>query len=338
MRIFVAGAGGYIGIPLCELLAKNGHDVIAFDRYFFGKTPDRCNGRVITSIGDTRDVAAIDLKGCDAVIDLAGLSNDASCEIDTVHTKNINVDGALNLIQRAMEAHVPHYVYSSSASVYGHGEKHNLTEECPIHPLTEYACSKRWVEQFLEDECGQWLKYVILRNATVFGYAPRMRFDLAVNVMTARAHTEGSIYVMGGGDQWRPFVHVGDVARVLAWAAQEAGRDEIAGQTFNVGIETNQMTVRALANRVAMIYPGVKIHMIPDDADNRTYHLSFSKLRKVNKMVWNSVDNGIWEVRQALQNGQTAFDDPATKTVNWYKSMLEWNARIETMKCNGRLL
>ena len=334
MRVFVAGSGGYLGIPLCHQLAKEGHDVIAFDRYFFGKRPS--GDRITVVVGDTRNIGADDLRGVDAVFDLAGLSNDASCDIDPSYTSRINVGGAIKLIEAALGAKVRRYIYSSSASVYGHGETTNLTETSPVHPLTEYAKSKLEVERYMRNNCRAGA--VILRNATVFGLAPRMRFDLAVNVMTARAMLEGVVYVMGGGNQWRPLIHVGDVVSALMWAMYNAHDGNVSGETFNVGCQANQMTVRTLAGRVANTFPNVRIHNIPDDADARSYHLSFEKLKKVRpRAQYLTIESGVWEVRNALTRGET-FTDPTTNTLSWYKQIIDWNQRLEEFKRSGPVL
>lgn len=339
MKVFVAGAGGYLGIPLCHHLAKEGHHVVAFDRYFFGKRPPNTDGKVTTVTGDTRTVCPNDLVGCDAVVDLAGLSNDASCEIDEAYTRDININGAINLAETALQCGIERYVYSSSASVYGHGEKDNLTEDGPVNPLTLYARSKLVVEEYLRQSISNKFSPVILRNATVFGYAPRMRFDLVTNAMTARALLEGGIYVMGGGVQWRPLIHVEDVVKAIIWALTHALDKHVSGETFNVGCQANQMRVRTLAGKVANTFNGVKIHMIPDDTDRRSYHLSFEKMKRVRPSArYLPVENGVWEVRNAITQGHTSFTDPTTMTLGWYKSMLEWNQRLEQLKIDGKLL
>jgi nucleoside-diphosphate-sugar epimerase len=337
MKVFVAGSGGYIGIPLCHQLAKEGHDVIAFDRYFFGKKPG--GDRITMVVGDTRLVWADDLRGVDAVIDLAGLSNDASCELDPRYTNDINIEGAVRLADVAKTAGVKRYIYSSSASVYGHGEWTNLKEDDPVHPLTGYAHSKLAVEHHLNKMSDFHFKVVILRNATVFGLSPRMRFDLAVNAMTARALLDGSIYVMGGGDQWRPLVHIDDVVDTIVWMMNNAHDSRVSGETFNVGCGGNQMKIRTLAGRVSNVFHGVKIHTIPEDPDARSYHLSFDKLKKVRPDArFRSVEDGVWEVRAALTNGDISFTDPKTWTVNWYKQLLEWDNRLAELKLDGLLL
>lgn len=338
MRVFISGAGGYLGIPLCQQLAREGHHVIAFDRYFFGKRPEGDN--IDVEVGDTRLIGFDDLRGVDAVVDLAGLSNDASCDIDVSHTKAINVDGAINLVDAALKADIKVYVYSSSASVYGHGEKPDLTEKDVLRPLTEYARSKMVVENYIRQiRSKRYFSPVILRNATVFGLSPRMRFDLAVNAMTARALLEGSIYCMGGGNQWRPFVHVDDVVSTIIWSIGNALDPKLDGQTFNVGCQGNQMTIRTLAGKVGYTFPGVKIHMIPDDPDIRSYHLSFDKLRKARPgQTFRTIEDGVWEIRGALTQGKISFTDPTTHTLNWYRSLLDWDKRLSELKLDGLLL
>jgi len=342
MKIFCAGAGGYIGMVLCKQLLETGHDVTAFDRYFFGHTPANCN----IVVGDIRNIKSEALEGHDAVVDLAGLSNDATCEIDPEYTHRINKAGAKTLAVMANTAGIKRYVYASSASVYGHGESLGLTEESPVNPLTDYAKSKVFMEDWLLDDMVHNMEAVVLRNATVFGVSPRMRFDLAVNVMTMRAWRDKVIYVMGGGEQWRPFIHVYDVARAIIWALT-APKEAVAGQTFNVGSEENQCTIGTLANMITMKLPEAKIHRIPDNADERSYHLSFGKYRKAAGLVENrfpgiktfvSVGDGILEVLDHLKCGVIDPSDPRTVTLNWYKAMLQWKQCLDNLAKNGPIL
>ncbi len=320
---------------LCKQLVKEGHDVTAFDRYFFGHRPDGCN----IIVGDIRTIQPETLKGHDAVVDLAGLSNDATCEIDSEFTNQINALGGFNLAAAAKGAGIGRYVYASSASVYGHGDHLGIREPDPLHPLTAYAISKMMVEKHLRimAEPGKF-EPVILRNATVFGVSPRMRFDLAVNVMTMRAWRDKVIYVMGGGQQWRPFIHVQDVARAIIWALT-APKETVAGQTFNVGSDQNQLQVHQLATMVTRYFSDVKVHRIPDDTDQRSYHLSFDKYSKAaGPKMFKTIDQGITEILQGLNNGSLDPSDPRTVTLNWYKSMLEWKDRLDTLGSGGPIL
>ena len=191
--ILVAGAGGYIGIPLCNELLESGHSIVALDRYFFGKDHLKnisSDPRVTVRVEDIRNVDVEMFSNVDVVYDLAGLSNDASAEISPELTRSINYEGGIHLARTAKEAGVGRYIYSSSASVYGHGVQKQLAECDECRPQTLYAESKLKVEQALRNLAAPGFEVVIFRNATVFGLAPRMRFDLAINIMTMRAWTE----------------------------------------------------------------------------------------------------------------------------------------------------
>ena len=163
--------------------------------------------------------------------------------------------------------------------MYGQGLKAHLLESDECWPQTLYAKSKLYVEKQLEELNGSGFEPVIFRNATIFGLAPRMRFDLAINIMTLRAWKERVIYIMGGGEQWRPFIHVNDVIAVLVRGV-EADAEIVAGETFNVGDEFMNYQIRQLAQLVLDVIPNVEVHNIPDDPDKRTYNLSFSKIRQ----------------------------------------------------------
>jgi nucleoside-diphosphate-sugar epimerase len=332
-RVLIFGAGGYLGIPLCESLAARGHEVWPVDRWFFGKYPNLPTPPVI---GDIRTVRAPLFAGIDAVVDLCGLSNDLSAEIDPELTRSINIEGGKRLATLARNAGVKRYVYSSSASVYGAGDRPNLTETNACKPLTLYARSKVEVEDHLRSIAGGGFEPVILRNATVFGVAPRMRFDLAVNVMTLRAWRDGVIYVMGGGEQWRPFIHVDDVVRAFVWGVED---DNVASETFNVG--TSNHTIAEVAKKVAHEFPMARIMPIPDDPDKRSYSCSYRKISEAIDDGYNlksvTIDVEIDRMSKMLRDG-TLKDDPTCHTLQWYKSLMEWDKRLADIRLDGRIL
>jgi len=340
-KVLVSGAGGYIGIPLCAKLIERGHSVIALDRYFFGR--NRLNGFITNPLAtivvdDVRDFSSQLLTGVDVVVDLAGLSNDASAEIDPDLTRSINFQGGVRLAQLAKEAGVRRYVYSSSASVYGHGTRQHLTEDDECRPVTVYAQSKLHVEKELGSLASGDFEPVIFRSATVFGLSPRMRFDLAINIMTLRAWKERVIYVMGGGDQWRPFVHVSDVVRALIQGVEE-DKNRVAGQIFNVGGDDMNYQIRQLVQFVRDVIPNVTVHTIPDDPDKRTYNVSFARIReRLGFEPRVRVHEGIVEIKQALEGGILSGDDPMFYTLQWYRSLLEWERRIKELSLRGRIL
>ena len=340
-RVLVTGAGGYIGIPLCSELVNRGYKVIALDRFFFGQDKFGELSRhpsVQLIVQDIRDVDVSSLENVYGVIDLAGLSNDASAEIDPELTRQINLNGGCCLAKAAKKMGVRRYVYASSASVYGHGIKTHLVESDDCRPQTLYAQSKLEVEKQLKALESPSFEPVILRNATIFGLAPRMRFDLAVNIMTLRAWKDRVIYVMGGGEQWRPFIHVNDVVQVFV-RGLEADSDLVAGQIFNVGDDGMNYQIRQLAQFVLDVIPNVKVHHIPDDPDKRTYNVSFAKIKQVLGFEARiRVHEGIVEIKQALERGQISGDDPTCYTLQWYKSLLDWEKRIQSLSINGKLL
>lgn len=361
-RVLVFGAGGYLGIPICEALAARGHDVWPVDRWFFGKYPN-VPGRTLHANpmvrSDIRTFSADDLAALspdapfDAVIDLAGLSNDLSAEIDPELTRSINIEGGKRMATLAKASGISRYVYSSSASVYGAGTKPMLTETDECRPLTLYARSKVEVEDHLRSIAGDGFEPVILRNATVFGVAPRMRFDLAVNVMTLRAHRDQVIMIMGGGEQHRPFIHVDDVVRAFVWAVES---DNAAGETFNVG--TSNHTIAEVAKKVSNEFPMARVMPIPDDPDKRSYSCSFAKLSaaswcerrddlnplmatmvgRTNLLSFSvSIDEEITRMAKKLRDGSLK-DDPTCYTLQWYKSLLEWDYRFSQIRLDGRIL
>jgi nucleoside-diphosphate-sugar epimerase len=340
-RVLVTGAGGYVGIPLCQVLLSKGFEVIALDRFFFGEDK-------LLSIAKHPHLSILkdDIRYCDtdifkdvyAVFDLAGLSNDASAEIDPELTKSINYKGSERFISEAKKNGVKRYIYASSASVYGAGSKEALKETDLLAPQTEYAKSKVAIEHVLTDLKSDSFSPVMLRNATIFGLAPRMRFDLAINIMTMRAWKERVVYIMGGGEQWRPFVHVNDVVAAFVLML-ESETEKIHGEVFNVGSSDLNFQIKQLAQFVVDVIPNVKIHIIPDDPDKRTYNVSFDKIR--NKLGYSTkvqVHEGIVEIKQALEKGVLDPDDPTCYTLQWYKSLLSWDNRIKSLSYNGKII
>lgn len=340
-RVLISGAGGYVGIPLARALVSRGWHVTALDRYFFGK--DKLGDLLTNPSVDvvSQDIRGIDgklLESVDAVVDLAALSNDLSAEIDPDLTHRINFEGGAALAKAAKAAGVKRYIYSSSASVYGHGLKNNLVETDECRPQTLYAKSKLHVEQQLKQLASKTFEPVIFRNATIFGLAPRMRFDLVINIMTLRAWKERTIYIMGGGAQWRPLVHINDVVGVMV-KGLEAESEAVAGETFNVGDENMNFQVRQLAQFILDVIPNVQVHNIPDDPDKRTYNLAFGKVRqRLGFQASTKVHEGIVEIKQALDRGIISGDDPTGYTLQWYRSLLDWEKRIEALKIDGKLI
>lgn len=345
MHVFVAGGAGYIGSVLVPTLLERGHRVTVLDRLYFGNTlaplEDRYGTRLRVVKGDIRHFPHSLLQGVEAVADLSGISNDPSCELEPGLTKSVNVEGGKRLGVMAREAGVRRYVYSSSCSVYGHGEGLGLTEKSGRHPVSLYAKAKAEVEDFvlgLGAGSGGSFQPVALRLATVFGLSPRMRFDLAINVMTKNAYVARRIMVDGGGRQWRPFVHVKDVGTAFA-TALEADDKIVSGQVFNVGSDATNIQILNLAFRVRDAVPGTEIVHAPTDPDLRDYNVSFEKIERV--LGWKAahgIDDGIREVHGALHDGRVDPDDRRWYTLKQYLFLREAERAVADLAINGQLL
>jgi nucleoside-diphosphate-sugar epimerase len=340
MQVLVAGGAGYIGSVLVPLLLEKGHRVTVLDRLYFGDTLSRARARFGDKLhivrGDVRTFDRSLLAGVEGVIDLSGISNDPSCELEPELTRSVNVEGARRLASAAVEQGVRRYVFSSSCSVYGHGEGLGLTETSPRHPVSLYARAKAEVEDFLLGARG--MEVCALRLATVFGLSPRMRFDLAINVMTKNAYVARRITVDGGGRQWRPFVHVLDAARAFELALTgDASR--IAGQVFNVGSDASNVQILNLAFRVRDAVPGTEVVHAPTDPDLRDYNVSFDKVHRVlGFQAEKGLDDGIREVLGALREGAVDPDDRRWYTLKQYVFLREAERAHRELALDGALL
>lgn len=345
MHVLVAGGAGYIGSVLVPALLEKGHRVTVLDRLYFGNTLAKLQPKAGTRLevvkGDIRSFSHSVLKGVEAVIDVSGISNDPSCELEPGLTKSVNIDGGKRLGIMAREAGVRRYVYSSSCSVYGHGEGLGLTEKSARHPVSLYARAKAEVEDFLMDlgknSHGEF-EATALRLATVFGLSPRMRFDLAINVMTKNAYVNRRIMVDGGGRQWRPFVHVKDVAQAFVRAA-EADAKLVSGEVFNVGSDANNVQILNLAFRVRDAVPGTEIVHAPTDPDLRDYNVAFEKVHQVLGFAeTHGIEDGVREVLAAIKGGQIDPDERRWYTLKQYLFLREAERAVADLAIDGQLL
>lgn len=339
MHVLITGAGGYIGSTLAEILLAEGHSVTGMDRFFFGReliADLERNPRFRAVQKDIRDVDAGDFEGIDAVCDLAALSNDPSGEIDPRLTIAINHLGRERVARKAREAGVRRYLLASSCSVYGAGIETHLDEAASPAPISAYAKANLAAESSVLPLAAANFAVTVLRQATVFGLSRRMRFDLAINLMTLNAVEKGRIFVLGGGRQWRPFVHVRDTARafVEALAADPA---LVNAEVFNVGGQNAQILQLAYIVRENIPFP-IDVQVVPDDPDKRDYNVAFDKIQKVlgYRTRFTPAD-GVREVYEGLKNGQVTAN-PTTYTVAWYKKILEAQQLVESLMLNNRLL
>jgi nucleoside-diphosphate-sugar epimerase len=338
-KVMVTGAGGYIGTQLVRDLVKAGHEVTAVDRFFFGKEPlnEFVNNKQVTiKQKDIRDLDQNDFKGHDAVCDLACLSNDPAGEIDPQLTFQINRDGRIHVAKTAKQAGVEKYIISSSCSVYGKGEEKELNEKSKTAPISVYAKSTFEAEQNNLGISDNNFSVTALRNSTVFGLSTRMRFDLVVNLMTLTAFKKGLIIVMGGGLQWRPLVHVSDVAKAFI-KVLESETKLVNQEIFNIGLENVQIKNLAYLVREQLPFP-VEIEVAPDDNDARDYNVNFEKAK--NRLRFEpsvSISLGIQEIYLSLKSGKVDTG-PKTVTVQWYKNILEAKKMLDNILLDGRVI
>jgi len=216
--ILITGGAGYIGTVLTSLSLKKGYKIKVLDRLFFGKEPiqDFLNNKNYELIrGDIRHTDKNLFKNVHAVIHLAALSNDPSCDLDSSLTQSINYEGTIKIAKQAKQAGVKRFLFSSSCSVYGEGINTNLTELSSLNPVSLYSKAKAMAEEKILQLANDNFAVTILRNPTVYGISKRMRFDLVVNAMTLSAFEKKKIYLLGGGTQWRPLIHVYDLSRAF---------------------------------------------------------------------------------------------------------------------------
>ena len=285
MKLLITGVEGYIGCLLAPFLQARGHDIVGLDTGYYRDGwlfSDRqlVPGFPRTINRDIRDIQPEDLKGMDAVVHMAELSNDPLGENVPELTFQINHQASLRLAMLAKAAGVKRFVYTSSCSVYGVANgAEPMTELSPTNPQTVYATCKTLVERDVALLSSPAFSPVFLRNATAYGASPRMRFDIVLNNLCGIAATTGQIAMTSDGTPWRPLVHVLDICEAIA-CALEAPQDAVQGQIFNVGHDADNYQVREIAQIVADVYPGCALTFGPAGGDNRSYRVSFAKIHE----------------------------------------------------------
>lgn len=336
-KVLVTGAGGYIGSALVPMLLDAGYSIRVIDRFFFGreKLPEHDRLEVIKE--DTRHLTCDHFAGVDAVIDLAALSNDPSGELFQEQTWQINHTARADAARMAKSAGVKRYILPSSCSIYGFQDADTVADETsPTNPLTTYAKANERAERDVMPLADRTFTVVVLRQATVYGFSPRMRFDLAINGMTYGAYTTGRLPLMRDGSQWRPMVHVKDTASAQMFML-EADASAINGQIFNVGSAANVYQIGPLGDLVASTVPrDVEIEWY-GDPDHRSYRVAFDKIEALGWRATKRAEDGVYEICARLADGSIE-KSTETITLDWYRELVRWHQIIKTAEMHGGII
>jgi len=336
-RVLVTGAGGYIGTTLVPMLLERDYKVRAIDRFFFGGDllPDHPQLERIRA--DSRKLEPAHLEGVDHVIDLVAISNDPSGELFEEATYQINHKSRVRTAELARAAGARRYILPSSCSLYGFQDPQVICDETfPTNPLTTYAKANEMAEEGVLPLASDDFCVVVLRQATVYGYSPRMRFDLAINGMTYGAWKTGVLPLMRDGSQWRPMVHVRDTARAQIFMLS-APAERINGERFNVGSDANNYQLGPLAELVCETLPReVRIDWY-GDPDHRSYRVAFDKIEALGWRAEYTAREGALEIYEKLESGAV---DKTTQTITleWYKELTRWHRIVREVELHGGIV
>jgi nucleoside-diphosphate-sugar epimerase len=338
MNVLVTGGAGYIGSVMSRILLEKGYNVTILDRLFFGYDSIKDIADQITLIKD--DIRFFNpelLNGIDVVFDLAALSNDPCGELDQEKTLEINYKGRVRVANLAKKFGVKKYVFASTCSVYGF-QKGLINEESSLNPLTTYAKASIMAEKEILPLVDKDFSATVLRQATVYGFSYRMRFDLAINGMVLGYYRNGKIPIMRDGKQWRPFVNVNDTSNAFI-NVLEAEPELVSGQIFNVGSDEQNIQIFNLAKLVAQACDLPFNYEWYGDCDTRSYRVNFNKIKDtLSYKPQTTIKKGAKTVFNALKDGRLNPDDPRMITVQWYKHLLEMQQILKDTEIDGVIL
>jgi nucleoside-diphosphate-sugar epimerase len=280
MKILVTGSEGYLGALLAPVLLEHGREVTGVDTGYYksGYLYNAKGDSPQTLAKDIRHLTVDDLRGHDAVVHMAELSNDPLGELNSSVTYEINHKGTMHLANIAKTAGVKRFIYMSSCSVYGVATNGEVTEETKPNPQTAYAICKTLCERDLKQLADKNFVPCYFRNATAFGASPRQRFDVLLNNLCGLAWTTGEIKMISDGTPWRPLVHGLDIAQAIS-RALDAPAEAIYNEIFNIGSNDQNYQVKEVAEKVAKVFPDCTLSF-GSHSDNRSYRVNFDKVRK----------------------------------------------------------
>ncbi len=338
MRVLVTGSHGYIGTILTPMLVSKGHKVVGLDSDLYRQ----CTfGEAVPDIPcirkDIRDVQVSDMVGFDAILHLAGLSNDPLGNLNPELTFEINHKASVRLAELAKSVGITRFIFSSSCSNYGSGGEKMLDEESEFNPVTPYGVSKVLVEQDVAKLADDSFSPVFLRNATAYGVSPRLRFDLVLNNLVAWAFTTGKIMMKSDGSPWRPIVHIEDISRAFV-AVLEAPRELVHNKAFNVGVTTDNLQIRDIAKIVGETVPDCHVEFAEGASpDERCYKVNCDRLSQVLPgfhSQWNA-RRGAKELYEAYKKyGVTLedFEGPRYQRIGHIRKLLKDGILDETLR------
>ncbi len=338
MRVLVTGHKGYIGTIMVPMLQKAGHEVLGLDCDLYrNSTYGDLPLEVPEIIKDVRDVEKQDLEGVDAIIHLAGLSNDMLGDLNPEITYEINHVASVRLAAMAKELGISRFVFASSCSNYGAAGDGMQDENATLHPVTPYAISKVRVERDVRDLADDDFSPVFMRNATAYGVSPRIRFDIVLNNLTAWAYTTGHILLKSDGTPWRPLVHIEDIS-LAAIGALEAPRELVHNQSFNVGLNSENYRIRQLAEIVKETVPNCEVKFADGaEPDKRNYRVEFSKYARTfpdHQLRWDALrgTRQIYESYRKFGLQKDEYEGPKYKRIAQLKSLLSSGQLDENLR------